>query len=49
MKQNICHAPFGKVLNLYITQSQIYETAVKADSSLIEQPHNNHCIAACYN
>jgi len=46
MKLSIIHAPFGEFLNCAVCS---LVTAVEADSSLIEQPHNTHCIAACYN
>ena len=39
------HAP-SKILQGFKSQSQIY---VEADSPLIQQSHNTHCIATCYN
>jgi len=37
MKLNICHTPFGEVFNRAACSREIYMTAVKADSPLIQQ------------
>jgi len=48
MKLNICHAPFWWGFNSCSMQSQT-ELTPNTTVTLIEQSHNTHCIATCYN